>query len=181
MALGDAVDARQINVERGADSFFALHHDVSGALLYDAIDGGESESGAFAFFFGGKEGLEDSRLCFFVHADAGVAYGQQNVVAGTNKGLAAAMGLSHDQVLGLDGELAAAGHRVFGVHYEIHQDLFQLSGVGSGVRRVGSQGGREFDSFADQGAEQTLHVLHNGVDVDNLEFEQLLAAESQEL
>ena len=39
----------------------------------------------------------------------------------------------------------------------------------------------QFDVFADQGPQQALHVRDDGVDVDHLQFEDLLAAEGQQL
>src|SRR5580658_5413126 len=115
MALGDALGSRQINMESGAASYFALHHDVSAALLHDAVHGGEAEAGALTFLLGGEERLENSRLGLLVHAAAGVADGKQNVVAGTDESLAAAMILVDENVFRFDRELSAVGHGVLGV------------------------------------------------------------------
>ena len=32
--------------------------------------------------------------------------------------------------------LPPAGHRILGIHHQIHQDLFELAGIGPGVRRL---------------------------------------------
>ena len=56
-----------------------------------------------------------------------------DVVAGADERLTAPMTFVDDDIARLDGELSAAGHRVFGVHDQIHQHLFELSGVGPGV------------------------------------------------
>jgi len=58
------VDAWKINRESGAAAEFTLNEDVAAALLDDAVNGGESKAGAFAFFFGGKKRLEDASLAF---------------------------------------------------------------------------------------------------------------------
>ena len=81
VGFGGLVDAGEINGEDGAAAELALHEDVAAALLDDAVDGGESEAGAFAFFLGGEERLEDAGLGFAVHALAGVADGDHDVGA----------------------------------------------------------------------------------------------------
>jgi hypothetical protein len=55
-----------------------------------------------------------------------------------------------------------------------------LSGIGAGVRGSGASC-REDHVLADEGLEQTLHVAHDGVDIDDFQFQQLLAAEGQKL
>ena len=47
--------------------------------------------------------------------------------------------------------------------------------------KIRRQLGGEVDVFSDQRPEQTLHVGNNGVDIHHFEFEQLLAAEGQQL
>src|SRR6202140_5894654 len=108
MLLGSAFDARQINLERGAASFFALHHHVSTTLLHDAVYGREAKPCALALFLGRKERLKDSRLGFFIHAHAGVVDREHDVLAGADEGGAAAMALIHHNLLRLDGERTAA-------------------------------------------------------------------------
>ena len=72
-------------------------------------------------------------------------------------------------------------HGVFGVDDEIHDDLLELAGIGASAADGGSEAGGEFDIFADEGAQETLHVGDDGVDVDDFEFEKLFAAEGEEL
>jgi len=76
---------------------------------------------------------------------------------------------------------AAVGHCVFRVDDQIHDDLLELTGVGASAADVGSKLSGEFDIFADEGAQQALHVGDDRVDVDDFEFEKLLAAECKEL
>ena len=59
--------------------------------------------------------------------------------------------------------------------------MFELSGIGASAADGGSEVGGEFDIFADEGAEETLHVGDDGVDVDDFEFEKLFAAEGEKL
>jgi hypothetical protein len=58
-------------------------------------------------------------------------------VTGPDKGQPAAMIFIDHDILRLHGELSAIGHCVFGVDHKVHQDLFQLPGIGPGVRRLG--------------------------------------------
>ena len=59
--------------------------------------------------------------------------------------------------------------------------MLELSGVGASAADVGSEASSEFDVFADERAQQALHVGDDGVDVDDFEFEKLFAAEGEEL
>ena len=78
------LDARQIDLERGAAAHFAVDVDVAAGLLDDAVDGGQAQAGALARPLGGEERLEDLRLRGRVHAAAGVAHRQHHVAAGLN-------------------------------------------------------------------------------------------------
>jgi hypothetical protein len=122
-----------------------LHEDVASALLDDAVDGGESEAGAFAFFFGGEERFEDAGLGFAVHALAVVADGNHYVGAVFDESVFGAVGIVEDDAGGANGDFAAAGHGVFGVDHQIHDDLLELAGIGAGAADVGGEAGGEFD------------------------------------
>src|ERR1035438_1289463 len=172
-----AIDAGKINGEDGAAAELALNEDVAAALLDDAVDGGKSEAGAFAFFFGGEEGLEDAGLGFAVHALASVADRDHDVGAVFDESIFRAVRLVESDAGGADADFAAVGHGVFGVDNEIHDDLLELSGVGASATDGGSEAGSEFDIFADERTEEPLHVSDDGVDVDDLEFEMLFPAE----
>ena len=155
-----------------------MGEDVSIALFDDAIDGGEAEAGAFAFFLGGEEGFEDAGLSFLVHAVAGIGHGDDGVASGLDEATFAEA-LARRNVGGLDGQLAAFGHGVFGVDDQVHDDLLELTGIGTGVAGVGSKLGNEFDVLADQRPEKAFHIGDDAVDVDHLKFEELFAAEGQ--
>ena len=175
------VDTGEINGEDGAAAELALDEDVAATLLDDAVNGGKSEASAFAFFLGGEERLEDAGLSFAVHALAGVADGDHDVGAVLDESIFRAVGVVEGDAGGANADFAAVGHGVFGVDDEIHDDLFELSGVGAGAADRGSEAGGEFDIFADERAEETFHVGDDGVDVDDLEFKMLFAAEGEEL
>jgi len=54
-----------------------------------------------------------------------------------------------------------------------------LSRVRPHMSRIGGQLGFEFHVFADQGPQQPLHVSHDRIQIHNLQFQQLFAAECQ--
>ena len=92
-----------------------------------------------------------------------------------------AVGVVEDDAGGANGDFAAVGHGVFGVDHEIHDDLFELSGIGAGAADGGGEMSDELDILADERAQETFHVFHDGVDVDDFEFQVLLAAEREKL
>ena len=153
---------------------------VSVTLLDDAVNSRKSQAGAFPLFLGGKEGLKDAGLGFLVHAVAGIGDRDHGITSGLDETVFAEV-RAHRNVGALHGKLAAFGHGIFGVDHQVHDDLLELAGVGAGVSGVGGQAGNQLDVFADEGAQQALHVADDGVDVDHLEFEELLSAESQQL
>ena len=159
----------------GAAALFALHQDIPATLFYDAIHRGEAEAGALAFFFGGEKWFENSGLRFLVHAHSGVAHGEHDVVARTDKGLSAAMIFIDHDIFRLHGQFSAIGHCVFSVDHEVHQYLFELPGIGARVRRLGRQSGMELDIFADQRPQQALHIFYHRIDVNDLEFDQFVS------
>src|SRR5712671_6784740 len=175
------VDTREINGEGAAVAGFALNKDIASALLDDAVDGGQAEAGSFAFFFGSKEGLEDAGLGVAVHAFAGVADGNHDVGAVFDESIFRAVGLVEGHAGSANADFAAVGHGVFGIDHKIHDDLLDLTGIGARTADVGGEGGGEFDIFADERAEETLQVQDDNVDVDNLKFKMLFAAEGKEL
>src|SRR5437899_4761180 len=81
----------------------------------------------------------------------------------------------------LNDDLAPIGHSIFGVDHQVHDDLFDLSSIGASVAHPGSQSCREFDVLANQRAQQALHIRNDGVQIHYLQFQQLLAAEGEQL
>ena len=51
----DGIGERQVHLEHGAVSQFAVDPDVAAALLDDAVDGGQTKPRPLAFFLCGKE------------------------------------------------------------------------------------------------------------------------------
>ena len=82
---------------------------------------------------------------------------------------------------GLDGDAAAAGHGVAGVHRQVEKDLLQLTGVHLDQPGAGAGGDDALDVLADQAAEHLFGVGNGGVEVDDLGHDHLSAAEDQQL
>src|ERR1019366_3017126 len=123
---------------------------------------------------------EHVSIALLVDALAGIGNRDYGVAPGLDETLFAKV-LAHGNVGTLQCELAAFGHGIFGIDDQVHDDLLQLAGIGAGVSGLGGEPRHQFDVFADQGPQQALHVADDGVDVDYLEFEELLAAERQQL
>src|SRR5215467_1733440 len=104
MLFSGPFDEREINVERGAASKFALHHDVSASLLHDSIHGRQAKPGPFAFFLRREERLKDSRLSLAVHPRPRINDGKHHVSAGTDEVLPTPMMFVNNGVLRLNGE-----------------------------------------------------------------------------
>ena len=173
-------DPRQIDLERRSPAGFAVHPDVAAALLDDAVNGGEAEAGALDSL-GGEKRLEDMGLSFGIHAHAGVADGQHHVLARLRWGVQAGIAFVERDIGGLDGEFAALRHGIAGVDRQIHDDLFDLAGIGAHRAQFRARDHYQIDVFADQPGEQFEVFGDDGVQIEDLGSEHLLAAESQKL
>src|SRR5690348_3810300 len=74
--------AWKVKLEASALAGRGVQRDEAAALLDDAVNGGETEAGAFAGLLGGEEGFENTGLCGVVHAAACVGDADKNVMAG---------------------------------------------------------------------------------------------------
>src|SRR6202046_2788242 len=179
--FGGLVDARKINSESCAATEFALHENISSTLLDDAVDGGKSEAGAFAFFLGGEERLEDASLSFAVHPLAGIGEGDHDIRTMFDERIFGVIGVVQNDAGGADADFTAVRHGILSIDHEIHDDLFELSGIGAGAADGGLELGGQFDILSDQGAEEPLHVFDDGVDVNHFELQMLFAAKGEKL
>jgi hypothetical protein len=94
-------------------------------LLDDAVHRRKTEAGAFAEIFGGEEGLEHASHGLVIHAETGVADGQQHVRrASTRRRPEVDLHAGRR-----DRQRPAVRHRVARVDHEIHDDLFDLARV----------------------------------------------------
>ena len=74
--------AGQINFEGASLCGFAVDVDKAVVLLDDAINRGQAQPRAFADFLGCKKWFKNIGEMIFVHADAGVADRQQDILTG---------------------------------------------------------------------------------------------------
>ena len=131
---------------------FAVDRHSPAALLDDAIDCRQSQSGAFAGCLGGEKRLEHVGLCVGIHSMAGIADGEHRVLAG---GHAEPLpgGFVDVHVRRLDGQNSTARHGVTGVDGEVDQHLLQLSAIRFDFPEIIGQSQGNLDIFAHQPAE----------------------------
>src|SRR5262249_31372299 len=120
---------RQVDLERRALGELAVDPDAAAGLLDDAEHRGEAEAGALAAGPGGGGRLRASALPALFPCEPGVAHREHDVRAGRDAEVLARVALVELDVRGLDGERAAAGHRVARVDREVHDHLLDVAGV----------------------------------------------------
>src|SRR5581483_2546208 len=180
--LRNSGSLRQIDLECAALPQLALHRDEASALLNDSVNDGEAESGAFAEFFRGEERLEDSLLCVGVHSHSGIADREHDILSWLY-----AMGDS-DGVLAIDAcicsadlQRAALRHCVASVDCKIHDEVLEFSPVHLHRPQLGIEISHELDGRTKDTAEHVRHVFYNLIHVEYRGFEQLLAAEGEQV
>jgi len=67
----------------------------------------------------------------------------------------------------LHGQATPVGHRIAGVHHEVHQHLVELPGVGPDVTPACSGGHDQLDVLADQPLEHRSEPAENRVEVQD--------------
>ena len=72
-------------------------------------------------------------------------------------------------------------HGVAGVHDEVHDDLFDLSGIGLHAAQPFIERRGEYDVFTDQTVQHLFRVGHKCVEIQDGGLQHLLPAEGQEL
>src|ERR1035441_4581750 len=179
--LGGALGGGEIDLECGADADLAGDFGPALVLFDDAINGGQPQAGALADLFGGKERLEKPVQRLPVHAAAAVRNPQTNQKAASRVGLLRHVGVIDFDGGGADEELATVGHGVAGVHGQVHDDLLEHADVGLDMQQVGGIVGVQGDVFAQQPLEHLGKVLEDGVNLEDLGLDDLLAAEHEQL
>src|ERR1700743_1095118 len=81
----------------------------------------------------------------------------------------------------LNCEPAAGGHRVARVYRKIHDDLLDLTGVGTHRPELRSGSHHQIDVFANHAVEHFQVFGGNIVEIDDARGEHLLAAEGEQL
>src|SRR5207237_7051646 len=108
-------DTRQVNLEHGAAADFAVHFNMTAALLDDAVDRGQAQARALADFLGREEWLENLRAHRLSHAAAAVAYDQHYERTGRRFGMLPGKRRAQLHLTGFDGETPSRGHGIAGV------------------------------------------------------------------
>ena len=171
----------EVGGDGGSFAEGAFGGDVSVALLYDAVDGGESEAGAVLPVPGGVEGFEHACEGGFVHAGAGVAHDEGDVAAGGDFVRAGGARLSEVGVGGGEGEFSAFGHGLAGVDGEVDDDLLDLDGIGvDGAQFIGGAE-VEADILAEETGQDPDHVFEEEVEVEVSGLKYAAAAEGEQL
>ena len=91
------------------------------------------------------------------------------------------VGFIEFDIAGFDGELPALGHRVSGVHGEIHDHLLDLARVHFHRTGALAEDGGKLHILANQAAQHLLEIGKDDIDVQDFRFQNLLAAEGQKL
>ncbi len=147
----------------------------------DAIRGGKPQTRAFIPVLGGEKRLEDAIQRIFCHAAAGVADADHGVTAGKDPGFFIGVGIIQFNSLRFNRQYAAVRHGVPGVDRQIHQHLLQLGRTRLHHKRFGAQHRIQLNVFTDHPAHQLFKPGDDIIDIHNLHFKDLLAAECQKL
>src|SRR5688500_3174965 len=114
------------------------------ALLNDPVNGCQSQSRPEPLALRCKERLKKVGLGFLVHADAGVLNFEHDVST-RRKFISLCAGVQHIHVSYFEGKCPAAEHGIARIERQIHDDLSNLSGVGSNGSQWFVRGNDEFD------------------------------------
>src|SRR5262249_11862455 len=98
----DFVDAWQIDLKRRSPPELAVDPYPAAALLDDAVDHREPQTGPFARLLRGEERLEDERHVLRADSMAGIAKCQQHVLAWPERGMALDVDLVYRDVARFD-------------------------------------------------------------------------------
>ena len=154
---------------------------VPARLLDEAVDHREPEARALALRLGGEERLEDLLDQLRRHAASGVGDGEHHVAAGRHLLVAAGVVVVEEGVGELDGELAAARHRVAGVDREIEHRGLDLDRIDESVPEPAGEHGLDLDRLADCAAHHVVHAGDEPAHIDDLGLERLTAPEGEQL
>jgi hypothetical protein len=136
-----------VHGEAGALAGLAGDADVAAVALDDGVADRQAEAGAGALL-GGEEGVEDARQVFGGDALAGVADGD----------LGAHAAAFLQPVAARQGEPAAVGHGLEGIHDEVDEHLLQLAQV-----HLDAAAGAVVDAHLDLAALEVVARQHQAV------------------
>jgi hypothetical protein len=172
---------RQQHAERRAQAGLGVDVDGAAGPGHDAVHGGQAEPGAAPLRLGREERLEQPVQGGPVHAHAGVGHPEPDVAAGRQGRPPGGVGLVDLDVAGVDGQPAAARHRVARVHGQVDQYLLELAPVGLDrpQRRLRADG--QLDVLDQRAVQQLARALHGPVEVEHLGPGHLVPGEREQL
>src|ERR1700683_1639431 len=149
------VDPREIDLESRTGPGLAVHRDVAARLLNDPIYRSKPKPGAFAWFLCCKEGFEEVRYGLLIHSGAGVAHRQRDIRAWlySERGVRAQINVAR-----LDRQrFSSPRHRVASIDREIHDYLFDLTGVSLDGAEIRGQQRSQLNVLSDQASQQAFN------------------------
>ena len=173
--------ARQIELDRRAETFLAVDLDVAARLLDEAVHHAQSQPGAFADLLGGEERLEHLVAQRGRNAGAGVADRDHDIGSGLRLGVLLRVGVVEHDVAGLQRELAAARHGVARIDREVEHRGHQLAAVDQRRPGLVLEHRLDLDLLAERRPQQARGLDHQGVDVGLVRLQRLLARKGEQL
>jgi len=150
------------------------------ALLDDAKTGGQSQTGAFALFFGGKKRFKDVLFDFVSHAHTGVANTDHDIVAGRDEMTARIVFVKVTLSVRMV-RVPPSGIASRALTTRFSNTCLDLAGIGFDLAQVRRGLRHQFDVLANQATQHLVQIDNQFVQVDPAGFNDLPAAESQQL
>ena len=110
-----------------------------------------------------------------------IGHRQPGEGAGRRLGVPAHVGVVEHHRRGVDRERASLGHGVPGVDDQVHDDLFDLAGVGADACGIVRQPRDEVDVLADDAAQHPFDPADDLVEIEQRRLHDVLATEDQQL
>src|SRR5260221_104387 len=173
--------ARKVYLEGRTLSGLAVDHDVSAALLDDAVHRREPQSGSAASALGREEGFEDPLTRRLVDTHAGIRNAQLDVLPWRDWQMPLPIVFVQRDVPCLDRQPATARHGIGGVDHQVDQNLLELRRIDQNESDRGREVQADVDPFDDQSPQHQLHAAYERIDVHHLRLHDLLSAERQKL
>src|ERR1700726_4896721 len=126
------IHPRQIDVEGSAGSWRARKPDISGTLLNDSIDRGESQPRTAPLCLRSEERLKHMVPYGIRHPHSRVIYREANVPPKLGVWMEGHIVWPQFGIPCSDRELATVGHSIARICGQVHEDLLDLSTISSG-------------------------------------------------
>src|ERR1043166_1123147 len=156
----------QIYFELTALARLALHFNEPVMPPNDAQHRRQAQTGAFAWFLGGEERLENSLDHASGNSSPGIHDLNEHIGSGLGFGILG-RGLVEPEVLGFQSQLAALRHGIAGVDAQIEQDLVQLGNIGSERPEVSRNAGLDPDALGKGFLHDFQHLLDEVPELDD--------------